>query len=164
MKSRRELAEQQLALMNDIRAKANINIVTCGYCGTVLLHSMLDDSIVCYSNKCKDRGEMNLSDCPDLWYDGCIENMIFDDEPIKEEPIKETPPTSQCGNQHTFDKVKEVIQILKTLDNGDCVDGETMQYILGQVGMEKQMLKQLVMENDYKVTKDLMREKFELDL
>jgi hypothetical protein len=83
---------------------------------------------------------------------------------FKDEPIKETPPTSQCGNQDTFDKVKEVIQILKTLDNGDCVDGETMQYILEQVGMEGQILKQLVMENDYKVTKDLMREKFELDL
>ena len=38
---------------------------------------------------------------------------------------------------------KEVIQILKTLDNGDCVDGETMQYILEQVGMEEQMLNQL---------------------
>lgn len=62
---------------------------------------------------------------------------------FKDEPIKETPPTSQCGNQDTFDKVKQVIQILKTLDNGDCVDGETMQYILEQVGMEEQMLNQL---------------------
>jgi hypothetical protein len=52
-------------------------------------------------------------------------------------------PTKQCSNTHTFDKVKEVIQILKTLDNGDCVDGETMEYILTQVGMEDQMLKQL---------------------
>jgi hypothetical protein len=52
-------------------------------------------------------------------------------------------PTKQCSNTHTFDKVKEVIQILKTLDNGDCVDGETMEYILRQVGMEDQMLKQL---------------------
>ena len=57
---------------------------------------------------------------------------------------KEEPPTYQCSNQHTFDKVKEVIQILKTLDNGDCVDGETMQYILEQVGMEDQMLTQLM--------------------
>jgi hypothetical protein len=62
---------------------------------------------------------------------------------FKDEPIKETTPTYQCRNQHTFDKVKEVIQILKTLDNGDCVDGETMQYILEQVGMEEQMLNQL---------------------
>jgi hypothetical protein len=62
---------------------------------------------------------------------------------FKDEPIKVTTPTYQCRNQHTFDKVKEVIQILKTLDNGDCVDGETMQYILEQVGMEEQMLNQL---------------------
>jgi len=112
MKSRRELAEQQLALMNDIRAKANINIVTCGNCGTVLLHSMLDDSIVCYSNECKDRGEMDLSDCPDLWYDGCIENMIFDDEPIKEEPTITFADIIQVAERLSLDvtiyEIKEV--------------------------------------------------------
>jgi hypothetical protein len=53
------------------------------------------------------------------------------------------PPTMQCGDSETFDKVKQVINILKTLDNGDCVDGETMEYILRQVGMQDQMLKQL---------------------
>jgi len=112
MKSRRELAEQQLALMNDIRAKANINIVTCGNCGTVLLHSMLDDSIVCYSNECKDRVEMDLSDCPDLWYDGCIENMIFDDEPIKEEPTITFADIIQVAERLSLDvtiyEIKEV--------------------------------------------------------
>jgi hypothetical protein len=112
MKSRRELAEQQLELMNDIRAKANINIVTCGNCGTVLLHSMLDDSIVCYSNECKDRGEMDLSDCPDLWYEGCIENMIFDDEPIKEEPTITFADIIQVAERLSLDvtiyEIKEV--------------------------------------------------------
>lgn len=53
------------------------------------------------------------------------------------------PPTMQCRDSETFDKVKQVINILKTLDNGDCVDGETMEYILKQVGMQDQMLKQL---------------------
>jgi hypothetical protein len=53
------------------------------------------------------------------------------------------PPTMQCRDSETFDKVKQVINILKTLDNGDCVDGETMEYILRQVGMQDQMLKQL---------------------
>ena len=52
-------------------------------------------------------------------------------------------PTMQCTNSDTHDKVKQVIAILKTLDNGDCVDGETMEYILKQVGMDDQMLKQL---------------------
>ena len=59
-------------------------------------------------------------------------------------PKEEVAPTYQCENKDTFDKVKQVIQLLKTLDNGDCVDGETMQYILEQVGMENQMLNQLI--------------------
>ena len=66
--------------------------------------------------------------------------------PIKNEAsfvVSDESPTMQCRNSETFDKVKEVIQILRTLDNGDCVDGETMEYILRQVGMEGQMLKQL---------------------
>ena len=112
MKSRRELAQEQFNLVQDIRAKANINIVTCGYCGTVLLHSMLDDTIVCYSNECKDRGEMDLSDCPDLWYDGCIENMIFDDEPIKEEPTITFADIIQVAESLSLDvtiyEIKEV--------------------------------------------------------
>jgi hypothetical protein len=79
-KCRRELAQDQLDLMNHIRHYANVNIVTCGHCGTILLHSTFADEITCYSNECKDRGEMDLSDCPDLWYEGCIDNMEFDDE------------------------------------------------------------------------------------
>lgn len=74
------------------------------------------------------------------------ENGGYERDMFKEEfelPKEEVAPTYQCRNKDTFDKVKEVIQILKTLDNGDCVDGETMQYILEQVGMEVQMLNQL---------------------
>ena len=65
-----KLAQEQLALMNIIREKANVNIVTCGHCGTILLHkrkSADDDfSITCYHCKTK----LSISDCPDLWYDG----------------------------------------------------------------------------------------------
>jgi hypothetical protein len=77
-------------------------------------------------------------------------------------PIIQKAPTMQCQNTHTFDKVKEVIQILKTLDNGDSVDGETMEYILEQVGMTDQMLRQLVMGNPESKTKDLLEEKISL--
>jgi hypothetical protein len=45
------------------------------------------------------------------------------------------------------------------LDNGDCVDGETMQYILEQVGMEDQMLRQLIMSNPCTDTTDILEEK-----
>ena len=46
------------------------------------------------------------------------------------------------------DVVKEVIKKLQTID----VDGETMQYILQKVGMEDQMLKQLIgTADDYQI-------------
>ena len=86
MKTKRELAQEQLDLMDIIRAKADINMVTCGHCGTILLHEMKpmfndDNTILCFN--CKR--EMDLSDCPDYWYEGCIENSEFDeDEPIQE--------------------------------------------------------------------------------
>jgi hypothetical protein len=71
--------------MNDIRAKANINMVTCGHCGTILLHDLDRDCeeppLVCFS--CK-REWTDMCDCPDYWYEGCIENSEFDeDEPEK---------------------------------------------------------------------------------
>jgi hypothetical protein len=73
----RELAQEQIDLMNKIRSKANVNMVTCGHCGTILLHEMRDineyNTIVCFG--CKS--DMDLSDCPDYWYDGCIDNDEF---------------------------------------------------------------------------------------
>jgi len=75
---------------------------------------------------------------------------------------KEEPPTYQCSKPETFDKVNEVIQTLKNLDNGDCVDGETMLHILEQIGMTDQMLRQLIMSNPESDTKDLLDEKIEL--
>ena len=69
------------------------------------------------------------------------------------------PPTYQSSEPETFDKVKLVIETLKTLHNGDCVDGETMQYILERIGMTDQMLRQLIMSNSESDTKDLLEEK-----
>jgi hypothetical protein len=47
-----------------------------------------------------------------------------------------------------FNEVKEVIAKLQAID----VDGEAMQYILKRVGMEDQMLKQLIGEaDDYRI-------------
>jgi hypothetical protein len=69
-------------------------------------------------------------------------------------------PTSLCEIPQTHEFVKEVIAKLKVIG----VDGETMQYILEQVGMDDQMLRQLVMKADFKETKDLLREKFENEL
>jgi hypothetical protein len=57
------------------------------------------------------------------------------------------PITYQMGlSSYIEQQVKGVIKTLKYLTyNGQSVDGETMQYILEKIGMEDQMLKQLVM-------------------
>jgi hypothetical protein len=54
--------------------------------------------------------------------------------------------------------VNRVINILREID----VDGETMQYIIEKVGMTDQMLRQLVMNNPYTDTSDLLEEKVTL--
>lgn len=51
----------------------------------------------------------------------------------------EEPPTVLCKTPQTHEFVKDIIAKLKVID----VDGETMEYILEQVGMKEQVLKQL---------------------
>jgi hypothetical protein len=49
-------------------------------------------------------------------------------------------------SQYVEYRINQAIDILKNLTGNDnCVDGETMQYILKKVGMEDQMLRQLIM-------------------
>ena len=77
MATRREIASEQLSLMNEIREKANINIVECGNCEQVLLHKRDSvDTIKCFS--CLE--DIDKSDCGDLWYNGCIDNLEFDED------------------------------------------------------------------------------------
>ena len=88
MKTKRELAIKQIELQERSQA-SGINIVTCGNCGSVLLHEMklisddefislkdYDNSIECAC--CKS--VMDLSDCPDLWYEGCQNNSEFEED------------------------------------------------------------------------------------
>lgn len=56
---------------------------------------------------------------------------------------------------HNEARINYVIHLLSEMD----VDGETMQYIIEQVGMEDQMLRQLVMRSDPKRLLDLTKEK-----
>lgn len=58
-------------------------------------------------------------------------------------------------SEHNEDRINYIIQMLSEMD----VDGETMQYIIEQVGMEDQMLRQLVMRSDPKRLLDLTKEK-----
>jgi hypothetical protein len=105
------------------------------------------------------RGIHDIDIAMDLKETECIDNNWYG---LFEEPKKEEPPTYQSSEPETFDKVKQVIETLKTLHNGDCVDGETMLYILERIGMTDQMLRQLVMSNPESDTKDLLDEKIEL--
>ena len=50
--------------------------------------------------------------------------------------------------------VETIIDMLKHID----VDGETMQYILKETGMEYQMLKQLMLTSNINHVKDFYRE------
>ena len=60
--------------------------------------------------------------------------------------------------EHNEFKTNFIIQFLKEMD----IDGETMHYILEQVGMEEQMLRQLVMQVGPEHLRDLIKEKVEL--
>jgi hypothetical protein len=64
-------------------------------------------------------------------------------------------PTFLCYSDDNHNIVKDIIAKLKVID----VDGETMQYILKEVGMEDQMLRQLIMSSTESNTKDLLEEK-----
>ena len=57
-------------------------------------------------------------------------------------------------------KTQSVIAQLKSME----VDGETMQYILKQVGMEWQMLRQLVLTMPIEQVEYLIEEKKDLSL
>ena len=56
-------------------------------------------------------------------------------------------------------KSQAVIQQLKHME----VDGETMQHILKQVGMDEQMLRQLMMSMPMNQVEDLIEERKELN-
>ena len=57
----------------------------------------------------------------------------------------------------------KVQQAIKTLHEID-LDGETMQYILKEIGMEWQMLRQLILTMPIEQVEYLMEERADLDL
>jgi tRNA-dihydrouridine synthase len=65
---------------------------------------------------------------------------------------------------YTYNRVEEVISTLKSLThNGDCVDGETMQYILEKVGMDWQMLRQLMLTMPLEQVEYLIEERKDIN-
>jgi hypothetical protein len=73
--------------------------------------------------------------------------------------------TSQMNeNDYTCNRVEEVISMLRSLTHkGDCVDGETMQYIIERVGLGEQLTRQLMMSADRGYVEMLWEEIVELE-
>lgn len=61
--------------------------------------------------------------------------------------------------EHNQDRADYMVQELMKMD----VDGETMQYIIQQVGMEHQMLKQLLMTAKWQDIDAILDDKSELE-
>lgn len=68
--SPKKLATQQILLQKKVQDLANVNIVSCGNCGQIILHEINDDDIECFN--CGFI--LDQSDCPDLWFDGAERN------------------------------------------------------------------------------------------
>jgi len=67
--------------------------------------------------------------------------------------------TEQMSNRVDREMILKVIDLLRTIE----VDGETMQYILNKVGMEDQMLRQLIMSQPIEEVRYLIEEREELE-
>jgi len=78
MKTKREIAIEQIRLQEEIQG-AGFNIVECGHCGCTLIHRTRSIDDEDYSIDCLCGQNMDLSDCPDLWYEGIQNNQEFQD-------------------------------------------------------------------------------------
>ena len=128
--TKRELAEKQIELQERVIALANINIVTCGHCGSVLLHELNDELIECAS--CKH--ELDQSDCPDLWYEGCQNNSEFDED--------EPEPTKQIS-------VEDIVNVAIDLKMNPSIAeiNEVLKYYDGEVDQDPTATWELIVEN-----------------
>ncbi len=70
--TKRSKVLQQIYLQEKIQKLSDINIVTCGHCGNVVLHDRDAEEIDCpYCDRV-----MDVCDCPDYLYSGMEDNSI----------------------------------------------------------------------------------------
>ena len=85
MKTKKQIALEQIQIQSDMQS-AGFNIVTCGSCGSILLHLIrgINESnlIDCFCGQ-----TMSLSDCPDYWYEGLELSKEFEEDYIKYKKI-----------------------------------------------------------------------------
>jgi len=118
MKTKRELVISQLELMDEIRAKANINIVTCGNCGTTFLHKLDDLELTCFD--CKTSSEP--CDHPDLFYSGMEESKLYDEEETltKEISVEDVVRVAMdLGMNPSIAEINEVLKYYKSEADND---------------------------------------------
>jgi hypothetical protein len=132
MKTKRDLAVEQIKLQNRVLALASINIVTCGNCGCVLLHDRMDEEIECAS--CKS--VMDICDCPDLWYEGCQNNSEFDDD----------EPTQELTQEISVEDVVEVAMRLG-MNPSIAEINEVLKYYDSEVEQDPTATWNLIVEN-----------------
>lgn len=65
-----ELVNKQIELVNKIIALADVNLVTCGNCGEVLLHDTDTFAELIQCPCCQYESEP--CDFPDLWFNGAV--------------------------------------------------------------------------------------------
>jgi myosin heavy subunit len=82
-----------------------------------------------------------------------------DVNPSKKVKLADGGMMSDGGDGKRVEVINTVISMLKSID----VDAKTLELIIGKLGMEEQMLRQLVMNNPQSDIKDLLNEKIELD-
>ena len=132
MKTKRDLAVEQIKLQERVLALASINIVTCGNCGCVLLHDRLSEEIECAS--CKS--VMDICDCPDLWYEGCQNNSEFDDD----------EPTQELTQEISVEDVVEVAMRLG-MNPSIAEINEVLKYYDSEVEQDPTATWNLIVEN-----------------
>lgn len=69
-KTSKQMVIEQILLQEEIQKVANINIVTCGHCGDVLLHRISDEVVTCPFCGTKE----DQCNFPDFLYRGCEDN------------------------------------------------------------------------------------------
>jgi len=104
--TKREWALGQIALQEKAQ-QAGVNIVTCGNCGSILLHETPTDSIHCPHCGLKS----DPCDFPDYWYTGLEMSAEFDEPVVTNEPeyyhVLEHGHNGEIGHQGCYDLFTE---------------------------------------------------------
>lgn len=75
MRTKKEIVKEQVQIQHEMQM-AGFNVITCGHCGSILLHRTPKEP---FEIDCLCGRTMDLSDCPDYWYEGAELSAEFED-------------------------------------------------------------------------------------